>query len=440
MASRRKTAGLIILIVAVLGGAWQAYSRLISPTRIALVNYEDFQVARVFKANDNPLIKIETITLAELERVVNYDLVLFFGRGLNLEPDQFEFLQNAGIKGLKMFMEGATNPNIDVTNLRGQDLDFIGDYIQYGGTANYRSLLNYTRVALDGKKVLVQPLKDPLPLSQDLVFYLDEEALYETVAAFEAYAQSNGIHKPGQPAIAMVTSVPGPFNSNRDHVDGLIRSLADKGLNVYPIAALNKRLSFLQAIDPDAVVFMPHGRITLNEADEAVAWLHAQNVPIFGPISVFQNHDDWVADQQGMMGALITMSIVLPEYDGAIVPYAIAAKYADEYGYQIFKPIPERMEKFTRMVRQWVDLKTLPNAEKKLAIYYYKGPGKNAMTAGGLEVADSLYNTLLVLRDAGYSIRGLPDDLEGFKQLIQPARAGTGAIRGGRYGTVFQGG
>jgi cobaltochelatase CobN len=419
MVSKRKKIILLAISVILLAGLWQGYNRLVSPTRIALVNYEDFQVARVFKANDNPLVRVETVPLAELERVTDYDLVLFFGRALNLEPAQFEFLQAEGIKGLKMFMEGATNPNIDVTNLRGRDLDFIGDYIKYGGTTNYRSMLNYARAVFDGKKVLVEPLKDPLPLSQDLVFHLDEEALFETVEEFQRYAADNGIHKPGQPRVAMVTSVPGPFNSNRDHVDGLIRSLADKGLNVYPMAALNKRLSFLQAMEPDAVVFMPHGRITLNEADEAIDWLHERNVPIFGPISVFQNHDEWVEDQQGMMGALITMSIVLPEFDGAVAPYAIAAKYADEYGYQIFKPIPDRMEKFTRMVRQWIDLKTLPNADKKLAIYYYKGPGKNAMTAGGLEVAESLYNTLLVLREAGYAVEGLSEDLESFKQLIQ---------------------
>jgi cobaltochelatase CobN len=419
MASVRKKflAGFAVLLLLV--GGWVGYSKFLSPTRIALVNYEDFQVARVFKSNDNPMIKVEMVPLEELQRVTDYDLVMFFGRGLNLEPEQFEFLQSAGIKGLKMFMEGATNPNIDVSNLRGRDLDFVGDYIKYGGTTNYRSLLNYTRVVFDGKKAFIDPLKNPLPLSQDLVFHIDEEALFETVAQFEEYAVANGLHKPGQPRVAMVTSVPGPFNSNRDHVDGLIRSLEDKGLNVYPMAALNKRLGFLQDIKPDAVVFMPHGRITLNEADEAVAWLHASNVPIFGPISVFQNHDDWVEDQQGMTGALITMSVVLPEFDGAIVPYAIAAKYADEYGYQIFKPIPDRMEKFTQMVRKWINLKTQSNADKKLAIYYYKGPGKNAMTAGGMEVAESLYNTLLVLRDAGYNVEGLPDDLARFKALIQ---------------------
>ena len=151
MASGRKNIGLVVLALALLAGAWQGYNRLVSPTRIALVNYEDFQVARVFKSNENPLIKVETVPLEELERVTDYDLVLFFGRALNLEPQQFEFLQSAGIKGLKMYMEGATNPNIDVTNLRGQDLDFIGDYIQYGGTTNYRSLLNYARVVFDGK-------------------------------------------------------------------------------------------------------------------------------------------------------------------------------------------------------------------------------------------------------------------------------------------------
>ena len=440
MATPRNKLLLGTTLLLILAGGWFAYSKWVSPTRVALVNYEDFQAARIFKSNDNPLIAVEMVPLAELDRVTGYDLVLFFGRGLNLEPEQFEFLQAAGIKGLKMFMEGATNPNIDVTNLRGRDLDFVGDYIRFGGSANYRSLLNYARAVFDGKKVLVDPPRDPLPLSQDLVFYLDEDALFETVAGFEEYAIANGLHKPGQPRVAMVTSVPGPFNSNRDHVDALIRSLADQGLNVYPMAALNKRLAFLREVNPDAVVFMPHGRITLNEADEAIAWLRERNIPLFGPLSVFQNHDEWLDDQQGITGALITMSVVLPEFDGAIAPYAIAAKYPDEYGYQIFKPIPERMEKFTRMVREWIALKSMPNADKKLAIYYYKGPGMNAMTAGGLEVADSLYNTLQVLRDAGYRVEGLPADLEGFKALIQREGPVLGPYAAGDMAAFFAAG
>jgi cobaltochelatase CobN len=409
---------LIVLALVVLGGAAYSYQNFASPTRIAMVNFEDFQVARVFKSNKSRFIEIDTLPLDQLERVGDYDAVILFGRGLNLEPTQLEFLKAQGIKGLKMYMESPTNPNIDVTNLRGKDLDSIGDYLRYGGTVNYRSMLNYIRREFDGKRLFAEVAKTPIAISQDLVFYLDEEALFESVEEFRTYAAEEGIHKPGQPNVALITSVPGPFNSNRDHVDALINSLAGKGINVYPMAALNKRLDFLQAIDPAAVVFMPHGRITLNQADEAIDWLKQQNVPLFGPVSVFQNHDEWIDDQQGMAGALMTMSVVLPEFDGAILPYAIAAKYPDEYGYQIFKPIPDRMEKFTRLVRHWVNLKVLPNAEKRLAIYYYKGPGKNAMTAGGLEVAPSLYNTLMVLRDSGWKVEGLPATLKEFETLI----------------------
>ncbi len=408
--------------VLLLSGLGFSYQKFVSPTRIAMVNFEDFQVARVFKSNQNRFIEIDTVPLEALESVADYDAVLLFGRALNLEPAQVDFLKAQGIRGLKMFMESPTNPNIDVTNLRGQDLDYIGDYLRYGGTLNYRSMLNYIRREFDGKTLFTADVRAPVAISQDLVFHLDEDALFESVESFAAYAGSNGYHKPGQPNVALITSVPGPFNSNRDHVDGLIRSLADQGLNVFPIAALSKRLEFLQAINPAAVVFMPHGRITLNEADEALEWLREQNVPLFGPVSVFQNHDEWVDNQQGMAGALLTMSVVLPEFDGAITPYAIAAKYEDEFGYQIFKPIPERMDTFTEMVRHWVNLKTLPNAQKRLAIYYYKGPGKNAMVAGGLEVAPSLYNTLNLLRDDGWNVNGLPDTLEEFEALI--ARSG----------------
>jgi cobaltochelatase CobN len=416
--SKRRLAYGLLALVLIAALAW-AWGRYLSPTRIALVNYEDFQMARVVKSNTNRFIQLENLPLDSLEELKNYDAALIFGRAIALEPEQLEQLNSAGIKGAKLYMEAPTNPNFDVTNLRGEDLDFISDYLKYGGTANYRAMLNFMRVRFDGKPVFVSDIRAPIAIGQDLLFYLDEEALFETVAEFESYASENKLHIEGQPRVAMLTSVPGPFNSNRDHVDGMIRSLADKGLNVYPVAAITKRLSIVQEIDPAAVVFMPHGRMTLESGDETIGWLNSRDIPIFGPISVFDNHDAWLEDQQGMNGALLTMSVVLPEFDGVITPYAVAAKFADENGFQVFQPIPERMDKFTAMVRKWVNLKTTPVADKKVAIYYFKGPGKNAMAAGNMEVADSLFNALHVMKDAGYDLGNLPADLASFKQMIQ---------------------
>ena len=70
--------------------------------------------------------------------------------------------------------------------------------------------------------------------------------------------------------------------------------------------------------------------------------------------------------------------------------------------------IPDRLERFVSMVRKTVDLKRKPNAEKKIAIIYYKGPGQNALNAAGLEVGDSLLNTLKHLKSQGFTTGDLP--------------------------------
>ena len=53
-------------------------------------------------------------------------------------------------------------------------------------------------------------------------------------------------------------------------------------------------------------------------------------------------------------------------------------------------------------MKRFLDLRTKPNSEKRVAIYYLKGQGQGAtMTAGGMEVAPSLYNFLKRLKDEG---------------------------------------
>ena len=209
-----------------------------------------------------------------------------------------------------------------------------------------------------------------------------------------------------------------------------------------PLASAEKRLDFLRRIDPDLVVLMPHGRLTLGRADEAIAWLRERNIPMLTPVSVFQNHDDWVTDQQGMAGSMLTMSVVLPELDGGVAPYAVAAQFTDADGYEIFDALPERLDTFCDLVERWLALKAKPNRDKRVAIYYYKGPGKNAMNAGSMEVAPSLLNLLRSLRDAGYTVDGLPETDDEFWELVQAkgpvlgpyARGARGRLDGGADG------
>ena len=415
----RKRIAAAALAAAALWGGFAAYQRHLAVTRVAFVNFPGFQLARIERARPHGAVRVESLDLESLDRAASYPVVYVFGRGLQLEETQLAHLREAGRRGTRLFVQGATNPTIDVTNLRGPHLDAANGYLEFGGADNYARLLNFSRVELDGKALRSDPVQPPVERSMDVLFHLDDDLTFEDVGAFNAYYDAQGLAKPNAPKIALLTSVPGPFNANRDHVDAFISALEGRAWNVYPVAAVEKRLDFLQQIAPDLVVLMPHGRLTLGRADEAIAWLRERDIPMLTPVSVFQNHDDWVSDQQGMAGAMLTMSVVLPELDGGVAPYAVAAQFTDADGYEIFDALPERLDTFCDLVERWLALKAKPNRDKRVAIYYYKGPGKNAMNAGSMEVAPSLLNLLRALRDAGYTVDGLPETDDEFWQLIQ---------------------
>ena len=87
--------------------------------------------------------------------------------------------------------------------------------------------------------------------------------------------------------------------------------------------------------------------------------------------------------------------------------------------------VPERLTTFVETVNNHIVLQNKPNSEKRVAIYYYKGPGQNALTAAGMEVAPSLYNLLVRMKCEGYRVENLPASAAELEQLIQ------------RQGTVF---
>jgi cobaltochelatase CobN len=165
-------------------------------------------------------------------------------------------------------------------------------------------------------------------------------------------------------------------------------------------------------------IYFPHGRIITMGGNEAVDWLKKENILVLTPQLVYQTYEKWIADQQGMSGGLFGQNIVVPEIDGAIHPYAVAAQCINKEGYHTFKPIPRRIEKFCETADRWLSLKTKKNVDKKVCIYYYKGAGKNALVAGGLEVGESLFSLLIELKKKGYNTGELPKYLDAFMNRI----------------------
>ncbi|PWJ41886.1 cobaltochelatase subunit CobN [Sediminitomix flava] len=433
-----KKLGIGAFLIILIGFAYFYYAKNVSPTKVAFINYQGFQLSRINKSNTNSWIQIDELKLDELDKARDYKAIFLFGRGFQMSPEEKQQLENAGYSGVHLFMEAATNPNVDVTNLKGSHLDMITDYFKFGGTQNYNSMLTYVRQNLDGKKWFIETPKAPQPIPNDVFIHLDEDKLFTEFPAYDTYLKENGFHKEGQPKVALITSVPGPFNANRDHIDDLIGMLEQRNLNVYTISAATKRLEFLKAVDPDLVILMPHGRLTLGQSEEAIAWLKEKNIPMLSPLSVFQEYEKWVDDPQGFDGSLLSMSVVLPELDGGINPYAIIAQYKDENGYLSFQVVPERLQKFGDMVEDFLLLKKKENKEKKVAIYYFKGPGLNSMVAANMEVVPSLFNTLKELKANGYKVDNLPNSSDELWEMIKKQGAVLGPYAKGAFDTYLK--
>jgi cobaltochelatase CobN len=357
--------------------------------------------------------------------------------GLKLTPEQIKTIEESGTE---VYLWAATNPNLKLTTLEGKVLDKVSAFLENGGNKNYSSLLNYIRKEVDKKSLFVDSIAEPQSIGGDILFRLENEDIFNSVQEYEKFATEKGYFKEGNDKVVLLTSVPGPFNSNIHHIQSLIKELEGRNYNVYPLASFRKRIDLIKEINPKLVIYMPHGRITMGRTKKAIADLKKINVPILCPVSAFQRYDKWLKDKQGMFGGILSQSVTMPELDGGIAPYAINALYEDENGYLVFKAIPDRLKKFGNMVDKYIKLSKQENADKKVAIVYFKGPGKNAMVAANMEVLPSLHNTLKRLKREGYKVTGLPEKFEDFKKLVMKKGPVLGPYAEGAFSEFLENG
>lgn len=421
--SRNKARAVAAVVIGVLTAtAVAAYARFVAPTRIALVSFYDISVAGISEAAEGLWVSIERVGVDELETrdLQDFDVIFFNSHGLSLSAEQRRTVVEAAAAGVSVHTVGATDPEADITNLTGETLAQVNAYFAFGGTYNMRALLGYVRKHLDHKHLFTGGITAPRETPDEGLFHLGEEAIFKTVADYEAYARSAGRLREGAPKIAIFTGVTGPKNPHtRKQYDLLIEQLEAKGHNVYPVFGFRSKLRFLKEIRPNLVIYSPHGRFANGQDAEFQAAARELNIPILTAVNVFRPYDEWLNDQRGLDGGSLAQAVVLPELDGAIEPFAISALKPNKDGLQVMVPIESRIERLVRRADRWLALRSKANREKKVAIFYYKGDGKNAMVASSMEIAPSLLSLLRALREQGYETGPLPQTADELYQRIQ---------------------
>ena len=425
---KKKHIFLALLVVITLGGLAKAYTAWVGTTRIAFLNYQAIALGQISHANDNAMIKLSEITTDDFDHLDDYDMIIVNGMGLRIDENQRKQLEEASYK-VPTLTHAATNPANNIVSVDNFDADYLMQYIENGGKKNYHSMLAYIRKFIDGKKFMapeperVNERPDYLLTHFDPKDEMGDELGFNSISEYNAFLAKNGLYKEGAPTI-MLTGFMGA-------APDMEKAFEKKGFMVYRI---NKLQSFIaghhaDSIQANAVVNMAHGRL----GDYFVEFLKQKNIPLFSPLNINRLTTDWENDKQGMNGGFMSQSIVTPEIDGAIRPYVVFGQRINKDGLQEVYGIPDRMESFVESVQGYVNLKNKQNGNKRIAIFYFKGPGQNALTASGMEVVPSLYNLLVRLRNEGYNVGKLPANAEELGKMIQAQGSVFGTYAEGAY-------
>lgn len=432
---KKKHIFLALLAVIVLGGLAKAYSAWVGTTRIAFLNYQAIALGQISHANDNAMIKLSEITTDDFDHLDDYDMIIVNGMGLRIDENQRKQLEEASYK-VPTLTHAATNPANNIVSVDNFDADYLMQYIENGGKKNYHSMLAYIRKFIDGKKFMAPEPERVNERPDYLLTHFDpkdekgDELGFNSIREYNAFLAKNGLYKEGAPTI-MLTGFMGA-------APDMEKAFEKKGFMVYRI---NKLQSFIaghhaDSIQANAVVNMAHGRL----GDYFVEFLKQKNIPLFSPLNINRLTTDWENDKQGMNGGFMSQSIVTPEIDGAIRPYVVFGQRINKEGLQEVYGIPDRMESFVESVQGYVNLKNKKNSNKRIAIFYFKGPGQNALTASGMEVVPSLYNLLVRLKNEGYNVGKLPANPQELAKMIQAQGSVFGTYAEGAYTQFLQSG
>lgn len=362
-------AGIILLAIVAAIVTWNTW---FSTTNIAFVNYQVITLGQISKSNDNSRIKLSLLDIDNLDKIDKYDMVLINGMGLRITEEQRAVIQQAADNGLPILTTMATNPANEIISVDSVAIDKIRGYLNGGGRRNYRNMLTYIRRNIDGKTFDSNEPEEPVAQEQKQFYHIDpdnqdaEDLNFSSVAEYETFLRKHNLLKPNKPHIIVTGQMGVP--------EDLVAALENTGNTVYCIRDMQTAVQNGQAdsICPSAIINMAHGRM----GDFIVDYLTNRNIPLFAPLNTNRLVEEWENDKMGMNGGFMSQSIVMPEIDGAIRPYALFGHRLDAEGLQQAYAIPERLKTFVQSVNNHIALQHKPNNEKRVAIYYYKGPDK----------------------------------------------------------------
>ena len=173
-----------------------------------------------------------------------------------------------------------------------------------------------------------------------------------------------------------------------------------------------------------------------GEAQEAVNILEEVNAPYIHPFFMSRKRiSEWEESVQGVSSSEFMISVMLPEFDGCMEAFPIAAMCEPEYDAEFdidlkeLELIPERTDKLISRIEKILNLRKKDNKDKKVAIICYNYPPGEGNVFGGsfLDTFASIEKLLVDLKEKGFWVNPLSKE-----ELIEKFTSG-GIVNSARY-------
>lgn len=406
-----------IFSAAIIAAGVICYKLLFAPVHIAVINATLSQQADIALNNNSSNIRLTFLSQEEAEKALDKDAIVLFGRGLYLTEEQIAKFNEGATRGTRIFTNALNQGHLAINhNISEEEHNLLLEYFRNPSKHNYMNAIRYIAALAKPSRLNIQEAEPPVALLKNMYYHREYGKYFHTEKEVTEYLKRKGIYNEGGEKILLISGVNFPMEGNREHVDTVITCLTSAGFNVYPMVATgNKREEMIKDLHPDAVIYYPMGRLG---NDSLINWLHNEEIPLFMPFPLIQPHSEWIDPDVPVTGGTLTARVVVPEIDGGMSPICIGTQNPNEQGYYMYTAEMERVNSFVEHISRYLELRKRANKEKKIAICYFKSPGKDALLASGMEVVPSLYNFLKRLKDEGYTVTGLPSTAAEFCKLV----------------------
>ncbi len=206
---------------------------------------------------------------------------------------------------------------------------------------------------------------------------------------------------------------------NTAYIDALAAAIEDRGAVAVPIFCASLRtaddalLAELGTLDALVVTVLAAGGVNAAGAaaggdDESwdVGRLEALDIPILQALALTTSREQWAGSDDGLSPLDVATQVAIPEFDGRVITVPFSFKEIGDDGLPSYVPDAERAARVAGLALRHARLRSIPNAEKKIALMLSAYPTKHARigNAVGLDTPQSALELIRRLAAAGYDI------------------------------------